>query len=216
MSQFPNTDGSADGSADDLKQQLQSLKPRSTVDRDQLLSRLPADESESPRIAEPQSARSRHVKWWPMLTALSWLVTAGVWWSSTQTTASRGSEAAGVMAAVSNDDTSPAAVLVGTSGMNQLGESLDAIEHRTAVESPALVESQGDSASPYWLTMLGIDVDRFSPSSAEQRWERMQEEADAPRQLTASQSTSGPTPSATYASLRNEFDAPIRRNWLQQ
>ncbi len=226
MSQFPDTDGNhrTDSAADDLKQALQSLKPRTTIDREQLLARLQADETEAhtvaPRLAEPQPSpvHSRSANWWPMLTALSWLVTAGVWWSSTHATSPHDSEAAGVMAAVAHADgvTSPAIVAVGTSGMNQLGESLDAAEQREAVESPALVESQASTASPYWLTMLGIDVAGFTADTAEQRWERMQVEADAPRQSTVAQSASGPTPSATYASLRDEFDAPIRRNWLQQ
>lgn len=207
------TDGRDD--ADDLKQALQSLHPRTSIDRQELLVRVQREAQSQPTPANSgpeRNVRSRSANWWPALTALSWLVTAGVWWNATRPVSTGNPESVGVMSAA-NTNEGASAIVVGISQFDQLGQTLDTINPRVD-ESPVRFAAPTDVAPPVWLVLLGINVEQFTPTSPEERWERMQEQADVPRRLTSI--NSGETPSATYASLREEFDTPIRRNWQER
>jgi hypothetical protein len=202
---------------DDLKQALRSLAPRTSVDRGQLLTLVQADSQlpVTPASGDsPSAGHSRSNNWWPALTALSWLVTAFVWWNASQPVTPGASQSSGVMSAAVGSNDGAEAIQVGASQFDQHGQALDSGHLRSEFAPPVLVDAPSESASPLWLALFGIDIDRFTPLSAEERWAQLQEQAAAPRQLTSI--STGERPPATYASLRDEFDTPIRRNWLER
>ncbi len=79
------------------------------------------------------------------------------------------------------------------------------------MESRPVTES-----NPIWLSLLGFDVEALRVDSAEDRWDRMQAQADVVASTGGQGSRSRERESATYSSLREEFNTPIRTDWFSR
>lgn len=218
MSQFLNEAESFDAGNEELKRSLQSLRPRSTVDATALLAAAARTEADvapamRPPAAAPHEQRRTASKWWPALTALSWLVTAGVWWSS-QSGGSVDEPANGITSAASGVNESRG----DSASAAPLGQSIVANEPDVSDDATinAANRSTASQSSPNWLALLGLDFPAFDPDAAERRWEQIQEQSESPDWPAAPGTYSGEHPSATYASLRSEFDSPIGTNWFSR
>jgi hypothetical protein len=222
MSQFLNEAESFNAGDDELKQSLRSLKPRSSIDPQALLSEITSRADGEIAVAQspsPVNRESRRTpsRWWPALTALSWLITAGVWWSS-QTGHDMDEPMNGITTAASDGSVDAGTSPVRTSGAGQLGQSI--VVQWPAASSDTTINTSHDSpprqSQPLWLAWLGLDFAAFDPQAGERRWEQIQRQSETVHSPTVAGDYAPGHASATYASLRSEFDTPIRGNWLSQ
>lgn len=225
MSTFPDDNDRADKAVGDFEHALKSLRPRATVDAQTILAQTRGEERTVSRPAarvREEVRRSPRQLTWPLLTALSWLITIGVWWTASPARGPSDLPMAGHQTHSKSPIIGNAARTIddgASTGINQLGGLLTAtnIDPPLPRDARQPVESRPVSEpNPFWLSLLGFNVEAFRVETAEDRWNRMQAQADVVANTGGQRSHSIEHESATYSSLRDEFNTPIRTDWFSR